>query len=248
MKRITIFSCLIFACSSLLAQKKKENYQILPSFPVKVDAQLTEWNGKLNLIDADSSWMFGVSNDAEYIYVAMRIKDAVLQQDAVRNGIIINVNTDGKKRDGAQLIFPVPDSETLRAMANDENLPNMNVREELIKRSRGYGVKGFSRIVDGRLSFDNTYGVQAVAKLEGNEILSYESKIPISALGLKDPKQTLGIQVMINNRFAQLQKMLKNQPSQTGRYGGMYGRPAPSIKNPYKMKTDVWIVGKLNEQ
>lgn len=248
MKRIIILFYLVLTCSSLLAQKKKEKYELLPSFPVKVDADLKEWEGKLTLMDADSSWMFGLTSDADYLYAAVRIKDPMLQQEAVRNGIVININPDGKKKDGAQLIFPIPDSETLRAIANDENLPNMNVREELIKRSRGYGVRGFAHIVDGRLSFDNTYGVQISAKLLENGAMLYESKIPIASIGIKNRNKEVAIQVMINNRYAQLQKMLKNRPAPTGMYGGIYSRPTPTVKSPFKMKTEVWVFGQLKEQ
>jgi len=243
MKRNIIIAILIFASSSLLAQKKKEPYAILPSFQVTLDGDLNEWDDQLTLVDKDSSWSFAVTKDGEFLYAAVKIKDLALQQEAARNGIIINVNADGKKKDGATLIFPIPDSESVRAMRNDENLPNMNVREELIKRSRGYGVKGFARIVDGLLSYDNTYGVQAVAKLLDNDVLAYESKIPIQAIGIKDLNKPVAIQIMINNRFSILQKTIKSRPDPRGSY---YGRYTPTVKSPYKMKTDVWIFGTLN--
>lgn len=247
MKKIIINLIMIFSCMSLLAQKKKEQYQLLPTFPIAIDGSLQEWEDNLTLVDPDSSWSFGISNDAEFIYVAVRVKDPILQQDATRHGILININNEAKKKDAAQLLFPVPDAETLRAMANDDNLPNLNVREELIKRSRGYQVRGFDHIVDGLLSFENTYEVHAVAKLLEGDLLVYEAKIPISGIAIKNRNKNVAIQVMINNRFAQLQKLMKNRPTQRQSvYGGIYNT-SPTLKNPYKVKTDVWWVGKLNE-
>ncbi|GGE34508.1 hypothetical protein [Sphingobacterium cellulitidis] len=243
MKRNIIIAILIFASSNLLAQKKKDRYAILPSLEVAVDGDIKEWGNHLSIIGQDSSWSFAVTNDANYLYTAVQIKDLALQQEATRNGIIVNINTEGKKKDGALLIFPIPDSESIRAMRNDENLPNMNVREELIKRSRGYGVKGFARIVDGRLSFENTYGVHAVAKLMDNDVLVYESKIPIQAIGIKDLKNPIAIQIMINNRFSILQKTIKSRPDPRG---SMYGQYTPTVKSPYKFKLDAWILGTLN--
>lgn len=244
MKRYLSIAVLILASLDLLAQRRKQKFELLPAFPVEVDADLSEWEDQLAPIDQDSSWSLAISNDAQFIYAAVQINDVALQQEAARNGIIININTDGKKRDGAQLTFPIPDSESIRAMVNDENLPNMNVREELIKRSRGYGVQGFVRIVDGRLSFDNTYGVHAAARLTDDDRLVYESKIPIEALGLSDRQSEIAIQCVINNRFSILQKTLKNRSNPRG---GIYGRRPPSVKSPYRMKTDVWIVSRLNE-
>lgn len=243
MKRNIIIAILILASSSLLAQKKKEGYAILPSFEVAVDGDLKEWGEKVSVVGADSSWSFAVTKDANFLYVAVQIKDLSLQQEAARNGIIVNINPNGKKKDGAQLVFPIPDSESVRAMVNDDNLPNMNVREELIKRSRGYGVRGFAHIVDGRLSFENTYGVKAVAKLADNDVLIYESKIPIQAIGIKKINDPVAIQIMINNRFSQMQKTMKSRPDPRG---SMYGRYTPTIKSPYKSKLDVWILGTLN--
>ncbi|WP_156305308.1 DOMON domain-containing protein [Sphingobacterium endophyticum] len=243
MKRNIIIAILILASSSLLAQKKKEGFALLPSFEVEVNGDLKEWGEKLSVVGEDSSWSFALTKDAKFLYAAVQIKDLSLQQEAVRNGIIVNINPNGKKKDGAQLVFPIPDSESVRAMVNDDNLPNMNVREELIKRSRGYGVRGFAHIVDGRLSFENTYGVKAVAKLAENDVLIYESKIPIQAIGIKKINDPVAIQIMINNRFSQLQKTIKSRPDPRG---SMYGRYTPTVKSPYKTKLDVWILGTLN--
>lgn len=244
MKRYISIAVLVLSSLDLLAQRKKEKLELLPSFPVEINADLSEWKDQLMPIDQDSSWSVAISNDSEFIYAAVRIKDVALQQEAARSGVIININTDGKKRDGAQLVFPIPDSESIRAMVNDENLPNMNVREELIKRSRGYGVTGFTHIIDGRLSFENTYGVQAAAQLTEDDLLVYESQIPIAALGLTDRQAEIAIQCVINNRYTILQQAIKNRPrSRTGVYRGRQ----PTVKNPYRMKTDVWVVSVLNE-
>jgi len=247
MKKIIINLIMIFSCMSLLAQKKKEQYRLLPSFPITVDGSLAEWGDQLFMMDPDSSWGFAISNDAHFIYVAVQVKDPILQQDATRHGILININKEAKKKDAAQLLFPVPDAETLRAMANDDNLPNLNVREELIKRSRGYQVKGFDQIVDGLLSFENTYEVHAVAKLLPNDRLVYEAKIPLESVAIKDIQKDIAIQIMINNRFAQLQKLMKNRPNTRQSVYGRTYNSSPSLKNPYKVKTDIWWVGKLNE-
>lgn len=246
MRKAIIVILMVLVCVNVFAQKKKkEEYQLVPPFPVTVDANLLEWDGKLTPIGQDSSWSFAVTNDSEFIYLAVLVKNEMLQYEAVRNGIVLNINKDGKKKDGAQLIFPIPDSESRRAMSQDDNFENMNVREELIKRSRGYGIRGFQHIVDGLLSFENTYGVLAKAKLTEANVLIYEAKVPIDAIGLPNSDQTVAIQVQLNNQYALLQKAMRNrvQPSR-----GIYGPPPTrSVRSPFTAKTDIWIVTRLNK-
>ncbi len=244
MKTIILSTLMLFLCTGLFAQKKTE-YQLTPAFPVTVDGDLSEWRNKLSPVDADSSWSFAVSQDADFFYIAIQVKDKMLQQDAARHGFIVNINTEGKKKEGAQLFYPIPDSESIRALSRDDNLANMNIREELIKRSRGYGLKGFAHIVDGLLSFENTYDVKAFAKLNEQDQLLYEAMIPIKAIGFKRNQEKFALQLAINNRFVQLQKAMRKAPPQRV---GIYGmQPQTSLKNPYKVKTEVWMQGHLNK-
>lgn len=225
-----------------MAQSRKGDFKFIAKSDITVDAELGEW-GDLILVNPDSTWLFAVAKDQQHIYVAVEVIDPILQIETARNGILININTQGKKRDGMMLTFPIPDSESIRAMLNDEDLKPENVRKELIERSRGYQVKGFPMVVDGLLSFDNTYGIKAMAKVTEQNRLVYEAVIPIEQLRVRDRNYTIALQVSINNRWVQMQKALRNRNN--SRYGGMMMGPTPQIRTPFKGKTDIWVVDRL---
>ena len=245
MMRIGLIIILLLVGNELMAQSKKGDFQFTTKSDVVVDADLDEW-GDLILVNPDSTWLFAVAHDQENIYVAVEVADPILQVEAARNGILININTTGKKKDGMILTFPIPDSESVRAMLNDEDLKPENVRKELIERSRGYQVKDFPMLVDGLLSFDNTYGIKAVANVSEQNRLVYEAVIPIEQLRLKNRNSQIALQVSINNRWVQMQRALRERNNHNNRYyRGMMRTPTPQVKTPFKGKTEVWIVDTL---
>lgn len=229
--------------NGLMAQSRKGDFQFIAKSDIVVDGELDEW-GDLTLVNPDSTWLFAVAKDSRYIYIAVEVVDPILQVEVARNGILININTDGKKRDGIMLTFPIPDSESIRAMLNDEDLKPENVRKELIERSRGYQVQGFPMVVDGLLSFDNTYGIKAAAQVTEQNSLVYEAVIPIEQLRIKNLNKDIALQVSLNNRWVQMQRAMRNR-NNNNHYRGVMMGSTPQIKTPFKGKTEVWIVDKL---
>lgn len=246
-KSISLALLILLGCCTVVAQPKKENLKFLSLSPIQVDGNLEDWP-LLHEITADSLWAVAVGHHGENLYVAVRVINPMLQVEAARNGIQVNINTDGKKRDGAQLVFPVPDAETIRAMLSDSELRHDQIRNELISRSRGYRVKGFPMIVDGLLSFENTYGIQAKAKVSEDDQLLYEAVIPLEQLRRRSAEnKPIAVQILINNRWREMQQAMDARASQQqrGMYG--YGMPTyrPAVKTPFKGRTEVWIVDKL---
>jgi len=245
MKKIIYTIFFLLSGTFAIAQKSKaKDPTLVDNIAVQLDGQLHEWEGKLTSIDTDTSWSYAASNDEEYIYLAVKIRQQSLVQEAARNGIKISVNPKAKKKGGAMLFFPSADAESKRALSNADNVAEMNIPKELIKRSRGYLLKNFAHIVDGQLSFENTYGVAAKAAIDDQNHLIYESRIPIAAIGINDLDQPVAIGIEIITRFSQLQTALSSHARQVG---NRYGRQPARVKSPYKMKTEIWIVDILNK-
>lgn len=245
--RILMALLMVSVCCTVLAQKRQDKPRFLHLPAVEVDGKHDEWP-QLKEVTADTIWAYAVAYDDAHLYVAVRVVHPMLQVEAARNGILVNVNTEGKKREGVQLLFPIPDRETLRAMRNDPSLQPEKIREELIARSRGYQVKGFPIIVDGLLSFENLYGVHAKARISEDDHLLYEAVIPFEQLRFEPGRATpIAVQVLINNRWREMQRAIDAQISQQrrGMYG--YGMPTyrPSVRTPFKGTTEVWIVDRL---
>lgn len=243
MNKFNIFFLVCFFPVVLFAQKKKkQDYTFQKVDNVDLDSYLTEWEDKLYNPESEF-WSFGVSTDGNKLFVAVRIKDDMLQREALRNGIFVNLSYNEKKKDGAKLLFPFVDRERLRALSQDEDLDMKNIKNELLKSVRGYQISGFSKVVDGLLSFDNTYGIRALARLDDTNVLVYESEIPLDLINFKSDK--IAVQVGVNTQFFQMKKVVdSNSRSNNVRiYGASPTRT--TLKNPYKEETTVWLMGTI---
>ena len=226
------------------SQKKKKpaDYTFLSLPNVVVDGDLTEWEG--HFYRADSKlWQCALSRDADHLYAAVVIKDPALQNEAILRGIVLNMSYNHKKKDGARLIFPLADRESLRAIRQDEDHDRKNIKQDLLHTTRGYFVRGFTKVRDGLLSLHNDYGIQAVAKIDSNQYLRYEAVIPLDLIKFKSDE--IAVQLLINTQYHQLQQATKER---TPNYSGMYGiyRPqGPTLRNPYSEETEIWIVDTL---
>lgn len=241
MNKLYIFLIIYLAPLALFAQKKHD-FVFREMQDVKVDGDLEDWNGKLYNEDSDL-WSFAISKGSDKMFVAVRIKDEMLQREALRNGIFVNLSYDSKKKDGAKLVFPYVDRERLRALSQDEDRKDDNVKNDLLKSVRGYWIMGFSKVVDGLLSFDNMYGIRAFVQMHESGELHYESEIPLDLIKFKENR--VAVQIGINTHFSQIRKIISNntQPQNVRIYGA--ASTPPPLKNPYKEDTSVWIFGNI---
>ena len=226
------------------SQKKKKptDYTFLSLPQVVVDGDVSEWEGHFYLAE-NELWHCALSRDADHLYAAVVIKDQSLQNEAILRGIIWNISYNHKKREGAQLIFPLADRESLRALRQDEDYDRENIRQDMLHTTRGYFVKGFTRVRDGLLSLQNDYGIQAVAKIDSNQYLCYEAVVPLDLIKFKSDE--IAVQLLINTQYHQLHQATKER---TPNYSGMYGiyRPVGStLRNPHREETEIWVVDTL---
>jgi len=233
---------LFFTLTAHAQESVQKSGDLYKGLSVEVDAELDEWAELLTPVGngEDTAWSHAVAFDAENLYIAMRIKDKILQQEAVRGGLLVNVNMKNKKQDGSLFLFPVPDRELVKEFTNENKNQNKDARAALIDFARGYQVKGFDRLLDGLLSLENTYGLKAKVKIGDDDELNYEAKIPLSTLALNNSKQTIAVRVGVNTQWMQIQRIRNNN-----RRG--QGRSIQNLKNPYDFDIDVWLEGEIDE-
>lgn len=249
MKRTILILLCTYLSFTVQAQKSQKGAEIYMDISATIDGVLDEWEGKLISIDADSSWSYAVSYDGTHLYVGIAVKDITLQQEAVRNGFLFNINTEGKTKEGAHLYFPIPDRESVREMLKDSRGEEQDMRLALLDKVRGYYVKGFDGVLDGLLSLNNSYGVQAIAEIDEGNILNYEAKIPMSILSIKTHPYKIAVQVGVNTRWHQYQQYQKanRRAAQSNNVWGraMAGSTGRGLKNPYSYNTEVWLFGEI---
>src|SRR5699024_4957162 len=124
----TIFTliALFFLPFSLRAQDEADPI-ITWNTDILVDAYLDDWGDSLSYYFEDQDIQYKLANDKEFLYIACRIQDKTQQIQASLHGITVTVNPNGKKKDGPQLIFPIPDKAALRGAPQEDTEPT-NIR------------------------------------------------------------------------------------------------------------------------
>lgn len=239
-------NCILILLGAMLpilsfAQRKKPEYAFLSVPNVVVDGNLQEWEGQLYNAESEL-WSCGVAIEGDSIYAAVVVRDRNLQNEALSNGIVFNLSYDKKKKEGARLFFPVADREGLRALQQEDERPVDDYRKEILGTTRGYYVMGFSKVVDGLLSFQNDYGVRAIVTFDSTSLL-YEAVIPLDLVVFKS--DLIAVKLAVNTQFSRLQRAARNQNNRASGPYGIYGYQPAAPKNPYKESTEIWVVGSI---
>jgi len=228
--------------------QKKQPFAFANLEGVELDAEHAEWD-TLYAAGPEEPWAYNIGQDAENLYIAVRIADPALQNLAARNGVLVGFPATGakkkKKKKDLLLLYPFPDRETKRAIQNEDFDPQKDYRAELIERSRGYLVDGFPSVPDGLLAFQNQYGIAARAKAVENGLL-YEAAVPKKMLEAQDGKITVriavnGLMALVSNNNS------RNRNAGGGAYGrrGGYGNRPPAASRKSKTVMEVLLEGTM---
>jgi hypothetical protein len=175
--------------------QSKSNLKTLkaPPHQITVDGNLKDWGDSLSYTNESKKVNYGLSGDKENLYFAIRIEDRAQQGQAMRNGITLAFNPEGKKKEMYSLTFPSPgqDENSLFIMPKADNA----VTEQELKKEdmeehrkadllklRDIDVKGFKDIETDHISTANTYGIKTVLNFDEQGALVCEAAIPIKML------------------------------------------------------------------
>lgn len=211
----------------------------------QIDGQLTEWGAELADYHKAQSFAYELRNDAEFLYVAIRITDVDRQTQALGQGIQVMINTEGKKRDGQTVVFPTVDRLSFRELlsADNENRPD-DYRDAALQSVRGIRVLRFDRLRDGMISLDNQYGVRAAAAIDSADALCVEIKLPLDILQLTDEQRhaEMAYHIRIGGFImgAATQQNRPVDPRYYPGYGYPYGGGMPRIDTRPRQENGVW--------
>src|SRR5690606_13968938 len=119
------------------------------------------------------------------LYVAIRVVDKDRQMQVFGQGLAFMVNIKGKKREGPTVYCPVADRLAFRSImsADNDDRPD-DMRKGALQAIRAIYVMRFNDILDGQISRENTYGVDAEATLDSTDALCVEMVVPLEQLGI----------------------------------------------------------------
>ena len=245
----------------VFAQRNKENIQ--PSLDwasgIVIDGKLDEWEDSLTYEHTLQKFRYHIKNDDENIYIAMRVTDKDRQMQIFAQGLAFMVNTDGKKRDGPTVYFPVADRLAFRSImsADNDDRPD-DMRKGALAAIRAIYVMRFDDILDGQISLENTYGINARATLDTADALCVEMVVPMDRLGisLNDANGKLAFNVKINGVMVRgsgsSPAIMRRGYGYPYGYGYGYGYPysyyGPQTPSKPREEPGVWVTSPLAKE
>jgi hypothetical protein len=199
---LSIFSVILISFS-VKAQDVEENIRMVK--PFKADGLSNEWNEPLNQYNDATKLAFALANDDKNLYIIIESLDPQTTFSVLRGGITLNINTEGKKKDGMKLTFPLMERPPMSKEGEEHRehapLPPDKDSEmhDPAAMNKSIRVSGFKNIADGELPAINQDGIETGMSIHPNRDLIYELSIPLAQLqvGL-DLKKPLVYNIKIN--------------------------------------------------
>ena len=261
MKEILCFAlkvCIICSCclSSLAtnAQVIKNDDIIVnqwASDSLQIDGELGDWGDSLKYYNENTRFSFNLRNNNEMIYLAINSQDKQNLNRILARGISFSINTEGKKKPGATVIFPLVVRTSQPKKPIKPRQDNKEVQEQILTRIQQIFVTGFPEILDGPISLKNTYGISASAGFDTLGNLTMEVAIPFSLLGITPEQNLIACLIEINGIKAP-RAAYDPYRDERNRRNRMYGYPSrdygydrqPGI-NKQNLSTGFWIKSTL---
>jgi hypothetical protein len=162
------------------------------------------WQSAL-VMDLNTGLYYGVTNDSEFLYVALKTDDEPTIQQILANGLTFTIEAKGKSGNKWALGFPLPRQEMFSGhhdrqfpkMVVSTNNPKRTVEEvEHINNTYLFGLE-LVEITDKRLQKEPVIGYNlqsdgfgVILKMDTTGNLCYEVKIPLIRVFV-DPKRYL---------------------------------------------------------
>jgi hypothetical protein len=232
--------------STLMAHAQEES--CTPSTPPEIDGKVSEWTGEWKK-DDNKLFYYNICNDAENLYIRLKITDGITQAKIGRNGLTVWLDPNGKRKRKLGLKYPTPTGRDFTTMDKGEERPNDNrtieqkkldLKSELIKDTEVLELIGLAddNIISLREGLKN--GIKVIIVLDDKGDFIYEAKIPFKAYRLtKSAIATLGI------GFETGQFVMK-QPAGNASAQTSAGRRGPTYYSPLSSIARHWLVVKLN--
>lgn len=217
-----IFNILLLVVTSAAAQRNQRAQPLPVGDSRIIDGNLNEWPEKLEKSYSAQDLHYELAQDGTHIYIAVRVSDYERQIQALTRGLLFMINAEGRKREGPTVIFPVLDRIGFRAMMNpDEGEERMEIRQAALESLRSIQVRSLVQIPDGPIAMENDFGIAAAARLDEQDNLCVEMRMPLDLWGTPSQLsgQTLAYQLKINDAAVRTSMTQGRSRTEIGHWG-----------------------------
>lgn len=191
----------------------------------KIDGVFSEWHREMRFFKDDAKVGYDISNDKENLYLVFQASDFQVMHLLAR-GIIININTDGKKRDGAVLKYPVAadfGNET-RPKPNDQQQGAKPNNAKPFSSPKKLKITGFNGLPNDTLNADSISFIKVASTMVANKGYTVELAIPLKNLGITtDLKKPIAMNISFTAEKSNRNATTMPNNSMQGRGAGMAG-------------------------
>ncbi|MBC7864380.1 MAG: hypothetical protein IAF38_15495 [Bacteroidia bacterium] len=234
MKKLNfLFSLLILlACSFVIKKEKlKSEWQ---SAVITIDGKADEWKMPLRFYDPETNLNYSISNNAENLFVCVKIPDEQTQLKIMRSGMQLWIDTLGKTKKHVGLKYPLSSFER----TGDEEAPSpfgpvaktvMEKYRKMVKeRSTEMLLSGFIPPVGGMVYTKDSSGVSVCINWDATNSMIYEAVIPFKTFYRKklvaaDSLKGFGFSITTNAIPKPKSKEVDGSQGMTGMNGGGVG-------------------------
>lgn len=215
-----------------------------PGKTVVADGKMNEWPNPLRYYDDKSKISYAIANDAQNLYLCLKIVNPAVQAKVMRGGVEFRVDTLGESRFPVSFKFPVK-SEPLIPPINNPDVdvkslsmlqPNADptIRHQSVKKMREAELAGFSPYLNGFINLESSKcGISAAIDVDKSGVMVYEAIIPFSTfykerLVAADAQRVFNFSIIVKGVERAEKKMEGNRPEggmgRRGMDGGFPGR------------------------
>lgn len=231
----------MLASASVFAQKNLKESVTLEK-PIVIDGDASDWPGEW-WVDPDGKFFCNVANDADNLYVRLKVADDLTQQKIGLFGLSLKLNPSGKRKGKVGLKYPTGrDASELKKKEPSEAEAAMyaknkvQMKKDLLGDVEVVELIGLAKqnIVSSRLGLAN--GIEAMIITLEDGSYTYEAKIPFKAFRInKKEVEILGVEFQ-TGRFIQQAKNTNASQTTAPGYGGQMGGPGGYGPGGYRMQ------------
>jgi hypothetical protein len=207
MKKGILGVLLVFTLASFTSPKGKETLRChKQSKQLKVDGKTDDWNDALTYDDR-TGFYYDFSNDAEYLYVRLRMTKPMVQRKVMATGLTLWIDPNGKGKSVLGIQYPIDKVKQRQMEHRKKASPNQgsNQRRAFTAKDREeqrikFNMRYTSGMEEGELigfekaGMEKSYlgedGIDVMLQIDAHNQMIYEAKIPLMMI-FKNPKDYL---------------------------------------------------------
>lgn len=169
---------------------------------VVIDGNIDEWAQKPLFFDKETKLLVSIANDSSNFYLTMVIHDELVQTKILRSGLIVSLDTLGKKKEHISIQYPMKSDLKGKQSIEKRGKPNLEEIKKMFKLKPQFMLLSGFKSGNGTGLLQNVNGIAVKLDWDENNSLIYELKVPFSSIGNKSLNKD-----NINNKFSLIVKL-----------------------------------------